>query len=152
MLYVARFTLRGTMIRLLRLLVIALPLSGCDFLAPNEQSPAQIRFETDQSEYRSGEQASARIENRSRAGVSYNLCMTSIERFQDGEWVQAGPFGPGLCQAIALGLGPGKAAEYKAMFRSDLTPGSYRLRTNVGFKGGERVEITTGAFAVLAPA
>lgn len=101
-------------------------------------------FSTNTNEYTPGAYITLSLNNATRGVMDYNLCRSTIERF-DGGWrpVQAVSQ---TCTAELRRLPPGQSTTFSFQFPPALQQGQYRVLTNIG--GGRG--IATNSFVVRA--
>ena len=98
-------------------------------------------FSTNEKEYRSGGFVNVSLNNTTRGVMNYNLCRSTIERF-DGGWRPVHPVSQS-CTAEVRSLYPGQSTTYTFQFPPLLDDGQYRVRTNVGGRA-----LVTNSFVV----
>jgi hypothetical protein len=105
-------------------------------------------LKTDQETYAPGAELTLRIQNESfLQPLGYNLCMSRLERQEEGAWTAVPPPGRVFCQAIEYNLGPGGSGESRRSLDETLAEGTYRYVTNV-YWGEERQEVVSNTFSV----
>lgn len=95
---------------------------------------------TDRGSYRPGERIALTLTNHGRQELGYNLCGSSVERKEGGQWVTAAATDGGTCEAVLLLLHPGARTSAEVRLRDDAPAGEYRIHD----RGDWRPNIVAG--------
>lgn len=139
----------ATTLRRTALVLGAAVLAACSLPLEADPQPEGVRIAVDRTVYAPGDTVAARLVNDSEATLGYNLCFSTLERQQGGEWIVADE--PLMaCTADLKALRPGESVAHRRGLPAALEGGRYRLRTHVEFPltGGERAAVRSATFTV----
>jgi hypothetical protein len=107
-----------------------------------------VMMDTDSRMYPIGARVSLRLINRTGRPVRYNLCRSSLERFNtEGDWRMARETLEDACTAELRTLGPGQSAQFSFNAQTRAPPGEYRVRTTLeGLADGSRLDVVSNRF------
>ena len=106
-----------------------------------------VMIDTDQRSYPISGRVSLRLVNRTGRLVRYDLCRSSLERFNnEGDWRMAREMLADNCTPESRTLGPGQMAQFSFTAETRAPPGQYRVHTKLEGLDGTRLDVISNVF------